>query len=128
MKPEIANVLVIDDVQEAAHLLRKVLRAIGFLNVDEASNGADALRMMEAKSYDLVISDWNMEPMTGLDLLKQIRATPALASTLFMMVTASVDEARVRAALDAGVQGFLVKPYSIEDVRKRVMALITPKR
>ena len=129
MRLETINILLVDDVQEAAHLLRKVLRSIGFINVDEATDGAEALRLLELKHYELVISDWAMEPMNGLDLLKQIRATPALADTKFVMITGRADADRVRSAQQVGVQGFLVKPYSIEDVRKRVMALLdSPKR
>ena len=81
-------VLVVDDYSTMVRIIRNLLQQLGFADVDDANDGAAALAKMHAKRYGLVISDWNMEPMTGYDLLRQVRADPALGETPFIMVTA----------------------------------------
>jgi two-component system chemotaxis response regulator CheY len=121
---ENVTILMVDDEPDAVNLLRKVLRGVGFSRMHDAASGADALAMMQQYPYDLVISDWNMEPMTGLELLREIRATPEMRQTLFIMITGQGDEARVKDARLAGVQGFILKPYSVDKVRKQVLDLL----
>ena len=81
-------VLVVDDYSTMIRIIRNLLKQLGFDNIDDASDGSAALNKMRAKKYGLVISDWNMEPMTGYDLLREVRADPNLATTPFIMITA----------------------------------------
>src|SRR5215813_13752944 len=81
-------VLVVDDYSTMIRIIRNLLKQLGFENIDDASDGSAALNKMRGKKYGLVISDWNMEPMTGYDLLKEVRADPNLATTPFIMITA----------------------------------------
>ena len=81
-------VLIVDDYKTMLRIIRNLLKQIGFNDVDEAVDGTDALRKMSIKNYGLIISDWNMQPMNGLDFLKQVRATASSRDTPFIMVTA----------------------------------------
>ena len=83
------SVLVVDDYGTMIRIIRNLLKQLGFDNIDDASDGSAALDKMRGKKYGLVISDWNMEPMTGYDLLKEVRADPNLATTPFIMITAN---------------------------------------
>jgi two-component system, chemotaxis family, chemotaxis protein CheY len=114
------TILLVDDYPQATRLLRNVLRGLGFLHIDEATNGPDALHMMREMPYDMVISDWNMEPMSGLDLLREMRTDPRFAETVFVMITGDPDADRFDAARKAGVVGFLAKPFSLDSVRKQI--------
>src|SRR5689334_12447360 len=82
------SILIVDDYNTMIRIIRNLLKQLGFNNVDEANDGSSALAKMREKSYGLVISDWNMTPMTGYDLLREIRADPSLCATRFIMVTA----------------------------------------
>ncbi len=81
-------ILVVDDYNTMVRIIRNLLRQLGFTDVDDAADGSAALAKMNGKNYGLVISDWNMEPMTGYELLKQVRANPQTAGTPFIMITA----------------------------------------
>src|SRR2546429_4055111 len=96
-------VLVVDDYNTMIRIIRNLLKQLGFDNIDDASDGSEALNKMRGKKYGLVISDWNMEPMTGYDLLKEVRADPNLATTPFIMITAESKTENVIAAKKAGV-------------------------
>ena len=96
-------VLVVDDYSTMVRIIRNLLHQLGFSDVDDANDGAAALAKMRAKRYGLVISDWNMEPMSGYELLLQVRADPALGETPFIMVTAESKTDNVIAARKAGV-------------------------
>ena len=85
-------VLVVDDYSTMVRIIRNLLRQLGFADVDDASDGLQAIAKMHAKRYGLVISDWNMEPMTGFDLLRQVRADPDLGETPFIMITAEIKD------------------------------------
>jgi len=97
------SVLVVDDYNTMIRIIRNLLKQLGFDNIDDASDGSEALNKMRGKKYGLVISDWNMEPMTGYDLLKEVRADPNLATTPFIMITAESKTENVIAAKKAGV-------------------------
>ena len=97
------SILVVDDYNTMIRIIRNLLKQLGFENVDDATDGTSALAKMRQKSYSLVISDWNMAPMTGYDLLRQIRADPALTTTRFIMITAESKTDNVIAAKKAGV-------------------------
>jgi len=118
-------VLVVDDYSTMVRIIRNLLRQLGFADVDDASNGEVALAKMHAKRYGLVISDWNMEPMTGYDLLRQVRADPGLQQTPFIMVTAESKTENVIAAKNAGVNNYIVKPFNAQTLKAKIEAVFT---
>ena len=116
-------VLVVDDYKTMIRIVRNLLRQLGFNNVDDASDGADALSKMRNRKYGLVISDWNMEPMTGYELLKEVRADEALKPTPFIMVTAESKTDNVIAAKKAGVSNYIVKPFNAQTLKNKIDAV-----
>jgi two-component system chemotaxis response regulator CheY len=107
-------VLVVDDYATMIRIIRNLLRQLGFSDIDHANDGRDALAKMRAKRYELVISDWNMEPMTGYDLLCEVRADPGLDQTPFIM-----------AARQAGVSNYIVKPFNAQTLKAKIEAVFT---
>jgi two-component system chemotaxis response regulator CheY len=116
-------ILVVDDYHTMVRIIRSLLRQLGFENVDEAPDGASALAKMREKKYGLVISDWNMEPMTGYDLLREIRSDPALNATPFIMITAESKTENVIAAKKAGVDNYIVKPFNAQTLHHKIHAV-----
>ena len=117
------SVLVVDDYNTMIRIIKNLLRQIGFEDIDDASDGALALAKMRTKKYGLVISDWNMEPMTGFELLKQVRSDPAIDSLPFIMITAESRTENVVAAKQAGVSNYIVKPFNAETLRSKIDAV-----
>ena len=113
-------ILVVDDYNTMIRIIRNLLKQLGFENIDDASDGASALSKMRGRRYGLVISDWNMEPMTGYDLLKEIRGDPNLARTPFIMVTAESKTDNVIAAKKAGVNNYIVKPFNAQTLKTKI--------
>jgi two-component system chemotaxis response regulator CheY len=118
-------VLIVDDYSTMVRVIRNLLRQLGFADVDDAGNGEVALAKMHNKRYGLVISDWNMEPMTGYDLLRQVRADPGLQQTPFIMVTAESKTENVIAAKKAGVNNYIVKPFNAQTLKAKIEAVFT---
>jgi len=116
-------VLVVDDYKTMVRIIRNLLKQIGFEDVDEASDGTEALAKLKERPYGLVISDWNMEPMTGYELLKQVRASDALNNTPFIMITAEAKSENVIAAKKAGVNNYIVKPFNAETLKGKIDAV-----
>ena len=116
-------VLVVDDYNTMIRIIRNLLKQLGFENVDDANDGTSALAKMRQKSYSLVISDWNMAPMTGYDLLRQIRADPNLTTTRFIMITAESKTDNVIAAKKAGVDNYIVKPFNAQTLQHKIQAV-----
>jgi len=116
-------VLVVDDYTTMVRIIRNLLKQLGFQDVDDASDGASALAKMRAKKYGLVISDWNMEPMTGYELLREVRADPALGQVPFIMVTAESKTENVIAAKKAGVNNYIVKPFNAQTLQSKIEAV-----
>ncbi len=114
------KILIVDDYKTMLRIIRNVLRQIGLVNVDEANDGAEALAMLKQGDYGLVISDWNMQPMTGLELLQQVRADGRLGKLPFIMVTAESKVENIVAAKQAGVSNYVVKPFSAETLRAKI--------
>jgi two-component system chemotaxis response regulator CheY len=114
------TVLVVDDYNTMIRIIRNLLRQLGFEDVDDAPDGSIALSKMHIKRYGLIISDWNMEPMTGYELLKQVRADPVLAPVPFIMVTAESKTENVIAAKQAGVSNYIVKPFNAETLKSKI--------
>ena len=121
------SVLVVDDYSTMVRIIRNLLRQVGFNNVDDASDGISALRRLREKKYRLVISDWNMEPMTGYELLKEMRADPDLASMPFIMITAESKTENVIAAKKAGVSNYIVKPFNAATLKAKIDAIYAPE-
>ena len=116
-------ILVVDDYQTMVRIIRNLLRQLGFENVDDAPNGSAAIEKMRGKKYGLVISDWNMEPMTGYELLKQVRSDSSLSKTPFIMVTAESKTENVIAAKKAGVNNYIVKPFNAPTLKSKIEAV-----
>lgn len=114
------NVLIVDDYKTMLRIIRNLLKQIEFNNVEEATDGADALVKLRAGNYGLVISDWNMAPMSGLQLLQEVRADIRLKSTPFIMVTAESKAENVVAARQAGVSSYIVKPFNAATLRDKI--------
>ncbi len=116
-------ILVVDDYNTMVRIIRNLLRQLGFNDVDDASDGSAALTKMHGKKYGLVISDWNMEPMTGYELLKQVRANPDTAGTPFIMITAESKTENVVAAKQAGANNYIIKPFNAETLKHKIEAV-----
>jgi two-component system chemotaxis response regulator CheY len=120
-------VLVVDDYNTMIRIIRNLLKQLGFEHVDDASDGSAALEKMRHRKYGLVISDWNMEPMTGYDLLQEVRSDPALMTTPFIMVTAESKTENVIAAKKAGVSNYIVKPFNAQTLKSKIDAVLAEK-
>jgi two-component system chemotaxis response regulator CheY len=116
-------VLVVDDYNTMIRIIRNLLKQLGFEDIDDASDGSAALSKLREKKYGLVISDWNMEPMTGYELLKEVRADPGLNKTPFIMVTAESKTENVIAAKKAGVNNYIVKPFNAQTLKTKIEAV-----
>jgi two-component system chemotaxis response regulator CheY len=116
-------VLVVDDYNTMIRIIRNLLKQLGFEDIDDAADGSAALAKMKEKKYGLVISDWNMEPMTGYELLKEVRANPGLNKTPFIMVTAESKTENVIAAKKAGVNNYIVKPFNAQTLKSKIEAV-----
>jgi two-component system chemotaxis response regulator CheY len=114
------NVLIVDDYKAMLRIIRNLLKQLEFDNVEEATDGAEALAKLRAGNFGLVISDWNMEPMTGLDLLKEVRADSRLRNLPFIMISAESKTENVVAAKQAGVSNYIVKPVNAETLREKI--------
>jgi two-component system chemotaxis response regulator CheY len=116
-------VLVVDDYNTMIRIIRNLLKQLGFEHIDDASDGSVALAKMRERKYGLVISDWNMEPMTGYDLLQEVRADPELSTIPFIMVTAESKTENVIAAKKAGVSNYIVKPFNAQTLKNKIDAV-----
>jgi two-component system chemotaxis response regulator CheY len=114
------SVLLVDDSRSMIGIIRSLLQHLGFNDVDDASDGAGALAKLRSKRYGLVISDWNMTPMSGYDLLREIRSDPALKRTPFIMVTSESKTENVIAAKKAGVDNYIVKPFNAQTLKAKI--------
>ena len=118
------SVLVVDDYKTMLRIIRNLLKQLGFNNVDDASDGGGALQKLRQKDFGLVISDWNMEPMTGLQLLKEVRADEKLKPLPFIMITAESKTENVVAAKEAGVSNYIVKPFNAATLKQKMTSVI----
>ena len=116
-------VLVVDDYNTMIRIIRNLLKQIGFQDIDDAADGSAALARMREKKYGLVISDWNMEPMTGYELLRHVRADENLRAMPFIMVTAESKTENVIAAKKAGVSNYIVKPFNAQTLKTKIEAV-----
>ena len=116
-------ILVVDDYQTMVRIIRNLLKQIGFENVDEAASGEAALQKIRTRMYGLIISDWNMEPMTGFQLLQKVRGEGPSADVPFIMVTAESKTDNVVAARRAGVSHYIVKPFNAATLKAKIDAV-----
>ncbi len=114
------KVLVVDDMATMRRIIKTLLDQLGFKNVDEAEDGAAALQKLKSGKYDLVITDWNMPNMTGLELVQEIRKDPELKDIPVLMVTAEAKKENVIAAIKAGVNNYIVKPFTAETLKEKL--------
>jgi two-component system chemotaxis response regulator CheY len=117
------NVLIVDDYKTMLRIIRNLLRQLGIENVDEATDGGTALAKLHESDYGLVISDLNMQPMSGLQLLKEVRADQKLKQIPFIMVTAESKTENVVAAKEAGVTNYIVKPFNSATLKQKLAAI-----
>lgn len=118
------NVLVVDDYKSMIRIVRGLLNQLGFQNVDEALDGPTALTLIRSKTYGLVLSDWNMQPMTGLELLKEVRADERTRTLPFVMVTAEAKAENVVAARQAGVNNYVIKPFTLAVLKQKLTTVL----
>lgn len=118
------NILVVDDYKTMLRILRNLLRQLNFSNIHDASDGADALKVLRDSSIDLIISDWNMEPMTGIELLREVRGDDKLKHIPFIMITAESKSENVISAKEAGVSNYIVKPFNAETLKSKMVSVL----
>ena len=129
MLPDSATpILIVEDFKTMARIMRNLLKQLGYEDVDEAPDGSRALAMLREKAYGLVISDWNMAPMTGIELLRGLRAMAHHQTTPFIMVTAETRNENIIIARGAGVNAYLVKPFNGETLRSKIEEAFAPAR
>jgi len=117
-------ILIVDDYKTMLRIIRNLLKQLDFNNVDEAMDGSEALKKLREKKFGLVISDWNMEPMTGLQLLREVRSDIKLKELPFIMVTAESKTENVVAAKEAGVSNYIVKPFNAETLKQKLVTVL----
>jgi len=116
------KILVVDDFSTMRRIVRNLLVELGFSNglIQEADDGVNAMTMLKQQSFDMVVTDWNMPNMTGIDLLRAIRAEPALKALPVLMVTAENNRDQIIAAAQAGVNGYIVKPFTAVTLKEKL--------
>lgn len=119
MKKDI-RILVVDDFSTMRRIIKNLLRDLGFTNVDEADDGRTALPILKQGRIEFLITDWNMPGMTGIDLLKEVRSDPELAHIPVLMVTAEAKREQIIAAAQAGVNGYVIKPFTAVVLKEKI--------
>lgn len=118
------NVLVVDDYKTMVRIVRGLLEQLGFKNIDDAADGVSALQKIQQNEYGLILSDWNMTPMTGYELLKAVRADPRTKTTPFVMITAEAKTENVVAARQAGVNNYIIKPFTLAVLKQKLTTVL----
>ena len=114
------KILVVDDFSTMRRIIKNLLRDLGFTNTTDADDGTTALPMLQSGTYDFLVTDWNMPGMTGIDLLKSVRADPNLATLPVLMVTAEQKREQIIEAAQAGVNGYIVKPFTAVTLKEKI--------
>ena len=114
------KILVVDDMVTMRRIVKNILKQLGFANVEEAENGQEALQKLQTDRYGFVVSDWNMPVMTGIDMLRAIRADEKLKTTPVLMVTAEAQQSNLIEAVQAGVSNYIVKPFTAETLQEKI--------
>lgn len=114
------KILVVDDFSTMRRIIKNLLRDLGFQNITEADDGKTALPILQQGGIDFLVTDWNMPGMTGIDLVKHVRATPELSHIPILMVTAEAKREQIIAAAQAGVNGYVVKPFTAAVLKEKL--------
>lgn len=114
------KILVVDDMATMRRIVKNILKQLGFANVEEAENGQEALQKLRADTFGFVVSDWNMPVMTGIEMLRAIRADEKLKAIPVLMVTAEAQQANLVEAIQAGVSNYIVKPFTAETFQEKM--------
>ncbi len=117
-------ILIVDDYKTMLRIIRNLLKQLDFTNVDDATDGTVALEKLHEKKYNLIISDWNMEPMTGIQLLKEVRSDNELRKMPFIMITAESKTENVVIAKEAGVSNYIVKPFNAATLKSKLVGVL----
>ncbi len=118
------NILIVDDIEAMLRVLRNLLKELKFRNIEQAAEGGEALAKLRAGDFSLVISDWQMEPLDGIDLVREIRADDSLKHLPFVLVTAETQKDRLAAAAEAGVDTTIIKPLTAESLKKSLVGVL----
>ena len=118
------NALIVDDYKTMLRILRNLLKQLNFNNIEDATDGSMALEVLRTKDIGMVISDWNMEPMTGIQLLREVRGDDKLKHLPFIMITAESKSENVIAAKEAGVSNYIVKPFNAETLKSKITSVL----
>jgi len=121
------KILIVDDFSTMRRIEKNILKHLGFTNIDEAGDGAEALQKLRAKKYDFIISDWNMPVMEGIELLRAVRADESLKHIPFLMVTAEAEKASVLLAIKEGVSNYIVKPFTEDVIKAKIEQIFNKK-
>lgn len=121
------KVLVVDDFSTMRRIVKNTLRQIGFTNIEEAEDGQKAFDRLVVEKFDFVVSDWNMPNMTGIDLLRKVRATPQIKDIPFLMVTAEAKQENIVEAIKAGVSNYIVKPFTVATLDEKIKKIFKVK-
>ena len=118
------KILIVDDFSMMRRLVRKLLEELGFSEIVEATNGAEALTKLEGAKFGLIISDWKMPTMAGIDLLKAVRASDRHKHIPFLMITAEVEKNNILEAAKAGLSEYIVKPFTMDSLEQKIGAIL----
>ena len=114
------KILIVDDFSTMRRIIKNLLRDLGFNNTEEADDGTTGLPMLQTGKYDFLVTDWNMPGMTGIDLLRVVRADPKLQSLPVLMVTAEAKKDQIVLAANEGVNGYIVKPFTAQTLKEKI--------
>ncbi|MDX1346943.1 MAG: chemotaxis response regulator CheY [Thiomicrorhabdus chilensis] len=117
------NILVVDDFSTMRRIVKNLLKELGFSKFDEADDGSTAWPMVQSGKYDFIVSDWNMPQMTGIDLLRHVRADENLKDTPFLLITAEAKRSQILEAAQAGVDGYIVKPFTAATLNEKIQKI-----
>ena len=120
------KILIVDDFSTMRRIIKNLMRDLGYPNTHEADDGSTALPILKSGSFDFLITDGNMPEMQGIDLLKAVRADPALASLPVLLVTAEARREQIVAAAEAGVNGYIVKPFTAQTLKEKIDKIFEP--
>ena len=118
------KIMIVDDYKTMLRILRNLLKQLNFLNVEEATDGSMALEMLRKNTFGMVISDWSMEPMTGIQLLREVRSDDRLKHLPFIMIIEGGKSENVFAAKEAGVSNYIVKPFNAEILKTKMFSVL----
>jgi two-component system chemotaxis response regulator CheY len=120
LPPKEIKILLVDDQPLIRKIVRDILAQLGYMNVEEAENGQDALEKLKAKKFDLIFLDWNMPVMQGIDVLRELRKTPVYKDTPVIMLTAEAEKEKVLTAIQEGVTNYIVKPFKPATLKEKL--------